>query len=120
MSEIGINLDREESYALLAATEFVRQLFSDEEGGIPLISSIRFPLTSRRYARADVVFKLGDSSYIAKVFVTVGVVWPREGYVGLTNIDTVTVDIIYSLKLNGNPGQPVVEFDHLKVVPRSS
>ena len=61
MSEIRINLDREESYAFLAATEFVRQLFSDEEGGIPLISSIRFPLTSRRYARADVVFKLGDS-----------------------------------------------------------
>jgi hypothetical protein len=120
MSEIGINLDREESYAFLAATEFVRQLFSDEEGGIPLTSSIQFPLTSRRYARANVVFKLGDSSYTAKVFVTVGTVWPREGYVGLTNIDTVIVDIIYSLKLSGNPGQPVVEFDHLKVVPQSS
>ena len=122
MSEIQISLDRVESYALLAATEFVRHLFGksdgeDEEGGIPLTSSIQFPLTSRRYARVDVTFKIGDSGYIAKVFVALGVAWPKEGHVALTQIDTVAENLIYSLKLNGHPGKPVVEFSYMETVP---
>lgn len=126
MSKIQIELDRGEAYALLVATEFVRQLFlttgnnvvNDEEGGTPLISSIRLLPADREYTRMTVLFEFGDSDFVAKVSVATDDVWPKKAHVNLIRIDIRATDIVYSVELVGNPAHPVVKIGQMRIVPR--
>ena len=55
MPKIRLELDRMESYALLVATECLRQLFCEEDGGIPLVASIRPCAANREYTELGVL-----------------------------------------------------------------
>lgn len=112
MPKIRLELARDESYALLAATEFLRQIFGEEDGGIPPISVIVPISADREFARLDAVFAYGESDYVARVKVPAGG-WPKKGTVLLTRVDGGGGRATYDVKLNGNPAYPVVKFKRL-------
>jgi len=111
MPEITLAFDRQETYALLAATECLRQHFS-EEGGIPLISSIRPVSTNREYTEMEFVFELASlGDFVLNILVEAGDLWPKKGSACATFVETDGMTQ-YQFVLEGNPGQPKVRFTH--------
>ena len=106
MPKIRLELAREESYAFLVAAEFLRQIFGEEDGGIPLVSAIAPVSMDLESARLDVVFEYGESDYVARVKVRAGR-WPKKGTVLLTRVDIGAGGALYDVELNGNPAHPV-------------
>ncbi|MEX0587490.1 MAG: hypothetical protein WD159_01905 [Patescibacteria group bacterium] len=115
MPDIRLILHRQESYALLVATEMVRQMFGEEDGGIPLISQVRPIADNRDYTQMDFVFEAAESDWVAKVRVNAGDIWPKEGTVLLIRVDIGAGGSEYAFRLEGEPDCPIVRFSKLKV-----
>ena len=113
MPKIRLDFDRQESYALLVATECLRQLFCEEEGGIPLIASIRPATVNRDYTEMDVTFTSFDDVRYLKVRVQAGDLWPKEGRVFLKADEPNFNDLHFDFRLEGNPANPNVHFTSL-------
>lgn len=110
MPKIRLDFDREESYALLVATECLRQLFSGEDGGSSLITAIRPVSADRERTRLDFFFEFGESDFVTHVYVNAGDLWPKEGSLIVTRIDVGAGGRRVAFRLIGNPVHPKVEF----------
>ncbi len=116
MPKIRLELDRLESYALLVATEAVRQ----ESGeGIPLLFAIDQLEINVEWARGNLVFRTPNRTWTVKVRVPAGGRWPKEGIVLMSwvvdDVDSNMGDVgvggrKLSFRLIGNPASPRVEF----------
>ena len=113
MPKIRLELDRMESYALLAAMECLRQLFCEEDGGIPLVASIRPGAANREYTELGVTFTSFDDVRSLKVRVFAGDLWPKEGQVFLKADEPNFNDLHFDFRLEGNPANPQVHFTSL-------
>lgn len=110
MAEIRLELDRSESYCLLVATECLRQLFCDGDGGIPLISEISKAHSSQNYAQLDILFEASEFDWVAHVYVNSGDLWPKGGDVRLIQGAVGAGGMIYDFRLEGHPDNPKVHF----------
>ena len=113
MPKIRLELDRLESYALLVATECLRQLFCEEDGGIPLIAELRPGASNREYMELGVTFTSLDDVRYLRVRVHAGDLWPKGGRV-VRNADEPSLnDLRFDFRLEGNPANPVVYVSRL-------
>jgi hypothetical protein len=108
MPKIRLDFDRLESYALLVATECLRRLFCEEDGGIPLIAELRPGAANRDYTEMGVTFTSLDDVRYLKVRVFAGDLWPKEGKVFLKADEPNFNDLHFDFRLEGNPANPVV------------
>ena len=113
MPKIRLELDRMGSYALLVATECLRQLFCEEDGGIPLITALRPAAGNREYTELGVTFSSFDDVRSLKVRVFAGDLWPKEGKVFLKADEPNFNDVHFDFRLEGNPANPKVHFTSL-------
>ncbi|GMR19404.1 MAG: hypothetical protein BMS9Abin34_541 [Patescibacteria group bacterium] len=112
MSKIRLELDRLESYALLAAHEYLRQLFS-EDGGIPFIRTISPVSSNIEYTEVRFSFEFKDD-YDLAIKVDAGDVWPKKGVAHLIRVDTGAGEVHHDFELRGNPGEPQVVFTRMR------
>lgn len=101
-------------YVILVAMEYLRQLFDDKEEGIPLLLSAQLIPMDEERTRVNIVFKFGDSDYVAKVFVSADDIWPKEGTVHLVRADVGIGVSLHRFELKGSPDQPKVRFIRLE------
>jgi hypothetical protein len=113
MPKIRLDFDRLESYALLVATECLRQLFCEEDGGIPLIASIRTATANLDYTEMDVTFTSFDDVRYLRVLVHAGDIWPKGGSVFLKANEPNLNDLRFDFRLEGNPANPRVHLVRL-------
>src|SRR3990170_6291309 len=113
MPKIRLELDRLESYALLVAMECLRQLFCEEDGGIPLIAELRPGASNREYMELGVTFTSLDDVRYLRVRVHAGDLWPKEGRVFLKGEELDFGDPHFDFRLEGNPANPVVYVSRL-------
>jgi len=116
MPKIRLDFDRLESYALLVATEAVRE----ESGeGIPLLFAIDQFEINVEWARGSLVFRTPNRTWTVEVRVPAGDRWPKEGIVlmswAINDVDSHMGDVGVggrkrSFRLTGNPASPNVEF----------
>jgi hypothetical protein len=111
--KIKLELDRFESYALLVATECLRQLFCEEDGGIPLVAELRPGASNREYTELGVTFTSLDDVRYLRVRVHAGDHWPKEGRVFLKADEPNLNDLHYDFRLEGHPANPEVHFTRL-------
>lgn len=116
MAKIRLKFDRLESYVLLAATEYLRQLVS-EDGGIPLIQSISPLSSSTSYTTMQFTFAFNGANYRLDIKVQAVDLWPKQGVAhlirrGLMGAETGVVR--HDFELRGNPGEPQVVFTRLR------
>lgn len=117
MANIRLVLDRQESYCLLVAQEYLRQMMVTDEGGIPLIASIS-PL-SISSASTSVKFVLHDTDedYVLEVLVNAGDLWPKQGIAHLMVsglMEAETGVLRQEFELRGNPANPQVVFTAMR------
>ena len=110
MPKIRLDFDQQESYALLAAMECLRQLFCEEDGGIPLITALRPAAGNREYTELGVTFSSFDDLRSLTVRVFAGDLWPKKGQVFLKNDEPNLNDLHFNFRLEGNPANPKVHF----------
>ncbi len=110
MPKIRLDFDREESYALLVATECLRRLFCEEDGGVPMIASIRPVFSDRKSTLVNFFFEFCKQDFVVRVYVSGGDLWPKEGHLIPTRIDVGAGKMRYDFRLEGNPASPVVKF----------
>lgn len=112
MPEISLDLDRDESYALLVATEALRQLFCEEDGGIPLVSVIR----SGGGAQLKLLFdyEKAQSDCVLAIRLETDKAWPRKGIARLAVGDLSGGVAQYRFHLEGDPDHPQVRFARLE------
>ena len=113
MPKIRLELERGESYALLVATECLRQLFCEEDGGIPLVTALRLAAGNREYTDLGVTFSSFDDLRSLTVRVSAGDLWPKEGQVFLKADEPNFNDLHFDFRLEGNPANPNVNFTSL-------
>jgi hypothetical protein len=114
MPKVQAEPTRTKNYVLLVAMEYLQQFFDDKENGIPLLLTAQLIPVDEERTRMDIVFKFGDSDYIAKVFVSAGDIWPKEGTVHLVREGVGIGVSLHHFELKGNSGQPEVKFTRLK------
>ena len=113
MSKIRLEFNREESYVLLVATECIRQLFCEEDGGIPLVTALRSAAGNREYTDLGVTFSSFDDLRSLTVRVSADDRWPKEGRVFLKADEPNLDDLHFDFRLEGNPANPKVHFTRL-------
>lgn len=116
MAKIRWELDRLESYCLLVAQEFLRQMIS-EDGGIPLIVAIRPVSADTQYTEIRFVCDFDGDAFILDVSFIAGDLWPKKGTVhwlesGLMESETGVAR--YEFELRGNPRRPEVVFTTMR------
>ncbi len=112
MPKIRLEFDRLESYALLVAHEYLRQLIS-EDGGIPFIRTISPVSSNTEYTEVKFIFKFRDD-YVLDIRVSAGDVWPKKGVAHLIRVDTGAGEVRHDFELRGNPAEPQVVFTRMR------
>jgi len=117
MAKVKLSLERQESYCLLAAQEYLRQLMISEEGGIPLISSISPEFSSTSSTLLKFFFSADKWDYLLKIEVNAGDIWPKRGTAhlmisGLMEAETGVV--LHYFELRGHPAEPQVVFTTMR------
>jgi len=126
MPKIRLELDRLESYTLLAATEFLRQLVSGadellgdspDDDGIPFIRTIRPISSNAEYTEVRFSFVFKGDGYVLDVRVSAGDLWPKRGETRLFEtglMEAETGVVRHDFELRGNPGHPQVVFTRMR------
>ncbi len=121
MPKILLEFDRLESYALLVAHEYLRQLISGG-GGIPFIRTISPVSNNREYTEVRFGFEFRKvrfgfefrDKYVLNVRISAGDIWPKQGVAHLIRGGTGAGEVRHDFELRGNPAEPQVVFTRIR------